>query len=158
MTHLLRPGFWFWTALVLSLGAKGPVANASGNPYLGIVGRNVFRLKPPQSQAREPASAPLARVRAVGITTMLGDKRALLKVYLPARPPEPAREVACILKVGQREGPIEVLDINEIAGSVKVDNSGTGMILKLEKESSHLLNAPPLPELPPLPIQSLSQR
>jgi hypothetical protein len=87
----------------------------------------------------------------------MGDKRALLKVYLPANPPEPAKEVSCILAVGQREGPIEVLEIDEVAGTVKVNNSDTVsnshavMVLTFEKESPRP-QPPPLPRgLPPLP-------
>jgi hypothetical protein len=73
----------------------------------------------------------------VGITTF-GDKRALLKVKFPARPPEPAREVSCILTVGQREGPIEVLEIDESAGSVRINNSGTEMVLTLAQDGPRL--------------------
>jgi hypothetical protein len=125
---------------------------------LGIAGSNVFRLKPPQPPPPEPPPAPLARVKVVGITTFPGDKRALLKVYLPAIPPEPAKEVSCILTVGQREGPIEVLEIDEIAGSVKVKNSGTVMVLTLEKGSPRPEN-PSLPrEPPPLPMPPALRR
>jgi hypothetical protein len=94
----------------------------------------------------------------VGITTILHDKRALLKVYFPARPPEPAKEVSCILTPGQREGPIEVLAIDETTGSVKVNNSGTEMVLNLARdgprhEDTPPPGAPPPPAPPPRPIQ-----
>lgn len=146
------------SALGLSLGAKALVAETSGNPYLGIAGSNVFRLKPPQRQGTDLPPAPLPRAKAVGITTILRAKLALLKVYLPAIPPEPAKEFSCILTVGQREGPIEVLEIDEMAGSVKVNNSGTVMMLTLEKGSPRPQNPPLLPEPPPLPMQSASRR
>ena len=137
---------WLLVALGLGLGAEALVADASGNPYLGITGSNVFRLKAPQPRPRTaalrhcPESSWLA-------SRPFGDKRALLKVYLPANPPEPAKEVSCILTVGQREGPIEVLEIDEVAGSVKVNNSGTVMVLTFEKESPRPQAAPPLPPL-----------
>ena len=74
----------------------------------------------------------------VGITTILGDKRVLLRVKFPAQPPEPAREASCILTVGQREGPIEVLKIDEIAGSVEINNSGAVMVLTLARDGPKL--------------------
>jgi hypothetical protein len=81
----------------------------------------------------------------------MGDKHALLKVYLPANAPEPAKEIPCILAVGQREGPIEVLEIDEVAGTVRVNNSNTVMVLTFEKESPRRQPPPPIRDLPPLP-------
>lgn len=149
---------WCWVALVFGLGAKALLAGTSGNPYLSIPDRNVFHLNRPKSQPTEPPPAPLVTVKVVGITTLLPEKLTLLKLNLPARPPEPAREVACILRAGEREGPIEVLEIDERAGRVKVNNAGTVTTLMLEKESPRPPNAPPLPNPPPLPIQVLSRR
>ena len=123
----------------------------SENPYLGIAARNVFGLVPAKRQATDPPPSPLARVKAVGITTMLGDRRALLKVYLPAVPPEPAKEVSCMLTVGQREGPIEVLEIAERAGSVTVNNAGTVTVLRLEQDGLR-------PQGPSLPMQPVWPR
>ena len=85
-------------------------------------------------------------------------KRALLKVHLPAKPPESARKIACVLAVGQREGPIEVLDIDEAAGRVKVSNSDTVMVLTFEKDNSQTQTPPLLPDLLPSPIQSASRQ
>jgi hypothetical protein len=89
---------------------------------------------------------------------MLGDRRALLKVSLPALPPEPAKEFSCILTVGQREGPVEVLEIDERAGSVRVNNSGTVAVLTLEQEGPRP-QSPSLPLAPlPMPLQSAARR
>jgi hypothetical protein len=68
-----------------------------------------------------------------GITTILGNKRALLKVQFPSKPPQPAKEQSCILSEGQRDGAIKVLQINEKTAIVKVDNSGTVMEITFEK-------------------------
>jgi hypothetical protein len=158
MRHCAKLPAWLLVALGLGLGARSLVAETSGSPYLGIAGSNVFRLKPPQPQRMELPPAPLARVKVVGITTFPGDKRALLKVYLPAIPPEPAKEVSCILTVGQREGPIEVLEIAERAGSVTVNNAGTVMVLRLEQDGPQA-QGPSLPPPPtPLPMQAASRR
>jgi len=154
----VTPPAWLWIALALSLGAEVLIADTARNPYLRIADRNVFGLRPPRREQSEPPPAPLARVKVVGITTLLPGKRALLKVYLPAQPPAPAREVACILKVGQREGLIEVLDIDEVAGCVKVNNAGTEMVVLLENENPRPQGPRPPPDIPSIPIQALSRR
>ena len=135
---------------MLNLTAALLVTDAAGNPYGVIAGSNVFRLRPPPSQAPPAAPAIIPKVTPVGITTMLAQKMALLKVNFPARPPEPAKEVSCILSVGQREGPIEVVAIDETEGSVKVNNSGTIMVLSLDRDSPRqppsLMPRGPLPQ------------
>jgi hypothetical protein len=130
MRRLIKLPASLWIALVLNLGADALFADTAPNPYLGIVGSNSFRLKPPQRQYLDPPVPERPRIKLVGITTF-GDKRVLLKVYLPAKPPEPARELSYILAVGQREGPVEVLEVDELAGKVTVRNSGNLMLLML---------------------------
>ncbi len=134
MKHLITQPVWLSIALALSTSATAVAGDPRGNPYQEIVTRNVFGLHPPQPRP-EPPPAPLPRVKVVGITTMLGDKRALLKIYLPPSPPQPAKELSCILMIGQREGPIEVLGIDEVARTVKVNNSGTVMSVSLGSEN-----------------------
>jgi hypothetical protein len=153
MRHLMMVLAWLWVALMLDLGAGVLRADAAENPYSRIAARNVFALSPLQPQPTEPPPAPLAMVKLVGITTLCG-RCALLKVHLPAQPPEPAREVACILKVGQRDGPIELLEIDEQKGRVRVRNSGTETMLMLERETVQppRLPAPPRPPLPLLKV------
>jgi hypothetical protein len=125
---------WFIGLLTLSLNARLVVADTSGHPYTGIAARNVFGLGPLLTQTLRLPQAPLPKIRLFGITTILHDKRALLKVEFPAQPPEPAKEVSCILSLGQREGPIEVLAIDETAGTVRVNNSGTEMLLSFASD------------------------
>jgi hypothetical protein len=140
------------------VGAQALVAEASGNPYLAIAGSNVFRLKAPEPIRVELPPTPLARAKVAGITTFPADKLALLKVYLPAIPPEPAKEVSCILTVGQRQGPIEVVEIDEAAGSVKVNNSGTVQVLTLDKDSPRPQNPSPPTAPPSFPLQPVLRR
>lgn len=120
MTRPVNLPVWPVVVLALSVGAGRLVAETSANPYLGIADRNAFRLKPREDPPWTPPPTPLAEVRIVGITTF-GGKHALLKVRLPATSPEPAKELSCILTVGQRKGPVEVLEINEDARSVTVN-------------------------------------
>jgi hypothetical protein len=114
----------FWTGMrVIATETSG------GTPYQGIVERNVFGLKPPppppDPEAHHP---PPPKIVLQGITTFGHIKRALFKMQLPPKPGEPAKgEQSFILAEGQRDGDIEVLEINATAGSefVKVNNFGT---------------------------------
>lgn len=157
MRRLIKLPPSLWVALALSLGVEALVADTPGNPYLRIASSNVFRLKQPGPPVFDPPVQPLPRIKLVGITTFSG-KRALLKVYLPARPPESASEFSCILAVGQRSGVIQVLEVDELAGSVKVNNSGKEMLLTLEMDRAGPQN-PALPPAPPLlPIRSAARQ
>jgi hypothetical protein len=70
----------------------------------------------------------------------------------PSKPVDPAKELSLILTEGQREGEIEVLQIDETMGSVKVSNSGTVMMLTFENDGAKSLPARPTPPgAPPLP-------
>lgn len=133
----------------ISPASDGPNPN-SADHYRAIVDRNVFGLKapppPPDPEANKP---PPPKITPTGITTILGNKRALFKVQLPARPPEPAKEQSYILTVGQREGQIEVLEIDEIAGSIKFNNYGSIVTLTLEKDGAKPPNTPPAAVPPP---------
>jgi hypothetical protein len=120
--------------LMLFSVAAGFRADAAGNPYRFICERNVFGLRPvPPPVALIRPSPPLPKVILTGITTILGDKRALLKVQFPPQPPKPAKEQCFILAEGQSEGPIKVLEVNEKTSRVKVENSGTVVDITFEK-------------------------
>jgi hypothetical protein len=156
MRHFGKLPVWFLGMLVLSLNAGFLAADASGNAYTGIAARNVFGLGPPP-RPPNPPPAPFPRIMLLGITTILPDKRALLKVEFPAQPPEPAKEVSCIVTLGQRLGPIEVLAIDETTGSVRVNNSGTEMLLSFAQDGSRRQGTTPLPVASP-PPSSLPRR
>lgn len=122
-------------------------ALTADSPYKAIIDRNVFGLKdPPPPPKPEDTSKPQpSRITLTGITTILGKKQALMKTPAgPAKPGEPAKsELSFILTIGQRESDIEVLEIDEIAGSVKVNNAGNVETLTFDK------NGPKIPATPP---------
>ena len=134
--------------------------SGSSNPYRLIAERNAFGLRPvPTAIVRQPA-LPLPNVILTGITTILEGKRALLKIQLPAKPPTPAKEQYCILAEGQRDGPIEVLEIDMRTSNVKINNSGTVMTITFPKQPPARTTpvAPrPRPYLPRFPIQALTR-
>jgi hypothetical protein len=113
-------------SLVLCARAEPTAANPSGNPYQSIVERNVFGLKePPPPAPTEPVKPPPPKITLTGIITM-GGKRALLSTPpVPARTAAEARAQYFTLAEGQRDGELEVLEINERARTVKVSYGGT---------------------------------
>jgi hypothetical protein len=139
--------------LAICAAAKGVPAvssETSDNPYQSIVDRNVFSLKPAPA-AVDPAEAnnkpQTLKITLTGITTILGNKRVLMKTAPPpGKPGEgPKTEVSYILTEGQREGDIEVMEIDDKAGSVKVNNGGTVQTLTFEKDGAKLPATQPPP-------------
>ncbi len=141
-------------AAALALLAAGParVLALSDNPYHTIVGRNVFGLRPPVTQQHEAPAAPAPKLTLTGITTILGDRRVLLKIEYPAeRFQRPAEEDSCILTEGQRHADIEVLAIDVKARRVKVKVGGAVSELTFETNGVHT-PAKPAPTPPPIPV------
>ena len=142
-------------ALALSAAGKAAVVDDSRGPYQGIVERNVFNLKPRAPDvAPEPPAPPPPKIKLNGIFTILGKKQTGLTVSIPPRPPDPAREESFILVEGQRKGDIEVLQISEAGGMVKVNNHGTIQFLNFTNDGPRLAAAPPpipSPGAPPMP-------
>ena len=139
-------------AFALCAGAKAMAAESGGTPYQGIVDRNIFGLKapapPPNPEDNKP---PPPKITLTGIFTILGNKRAMMKVMAPPKPGTKQEEQSYILAVGQRDGDIEVLDIDEKAGIVKVNNFGTVTNINFENNGVKLVSAPApgVPGAPP---------
>src|SRR5437899_11226161 len=108
-------------------------------------------MKPaPPPQKQYPFEKPPApKVTLNGITTIFGKPRAVMSVQMPARPPEPAKPQSFILQPGQRDGDVEVLEINEKldGGTVKVSTFGTVQTLTMDKDGAKLPAGAP----PPMP-------
>jgi len=120
----------------------------SENPYQGIVDRNVFGLKPPTPPGKpEEKKVDLPPITLTGITTILGNKRALMNVQSPGKPLQ-----SFILAEGQRDGDLEVLEIDEKTGIVKVNQSGTVLSINFEKNGSKLPAAVAAPVGPVNPL------
>jgi hypothetical protein len=104
------------------------------NPYEPIVGRNVFALRPPTpltNTSTTPVVAP-AGIELQGLTTILGRPQVLLKIKLPPKPPEPAKDQSFVLDIGQREGEVEVVSIDMTAGTVQLMNQGKELALNMK--------------------------
>jgi len=143
-------------ALAGSAAVSAVTPEPLATPYEGIVDRNAFGLKPPPAPPDpEAAKPPPVKITLTGITTILGNKRALMKTPPPpGKTGEPSKgDQSYILTIGQREGDIEVLDIDEKAGSVKVNNAGAVVTLTFEKDGAKLpaTTAPPIGGMPGVP-------
>jgi hypothetical protein len=122
------------------------------NPYQAIVERNLFGLKPPPSAIKpeEQKKPDPPKIVLNGITTITGARKALMSVSMPAKPPEPAKSQSFFLAEGERDGQIEVLEIDEKIGMVKVDDFGTVVTLTMDKDGAKLPppSASPVPGIP----------
>lgn len=136
MKHGRRIAIGLAGGLALQTVAQAITADSPGNPYLGIVDRNVFALKPKPEVPLVPPTpeVPAQKITLQGIVKAFGKKQVLWKTVMPARPGEPAKEKSFMCSEGEREGEIEILEINELAGTVKVMNNGKPQSLSLEKD------------------------
>ena len=117
--------------------AQATTKSQKPEPYARIAERNVFQLEPVRPAHREPPPRPLAKITLTGTFSFPGDTQALLKVVLPAAPPEPARNCSLVLREGETQHQIRVLAIDARAGTVKVDNDGEIMLLSLATSVSN---------------------
>jgi hypothetical protein len=136
----------FVSGLALNTGLSADNPGSPNNPYVPIVDRNIFGLNPPQVVA-PTAPEPPSNITLNGIMTIFGTPQALLKVAVPPRPPEPAKEESLILGEGERQDDIEVTHIDEKAGLVTFNNHGVVQEIPLVK-------APPITTPTPVVMNS----
>lgn len=128
--------------------ASSSFALTEANPYVAISGRNVFALKPPPplTPLIDPAkNTPPPNLELQGFTTILGRPQVLIKLKIPPRPPEPAKDRSLVMDVGQREGDVEVVEMDAYAGTVKLKNMGNLVSLNLKENSAKPAAGPALP-------------
>ena len=114
------------------------------NPYLGIVGHNVFGLQPPPPPRRlEDTKPPPPRILLTGITTIAGTKLALVKLTVAGdKTGAKTGEVPLTLAVGQKAEGVEVLEIHEDEPKwVKVNNHDTIMNLNFKDNGVNVPSA-----------------
>lgn len=134
-----------WLAVMIT--AWGDESASTQNPYQAIHARNGFALR--QGESAPPASAPPVAVVATdyfltGIVTLDADRYALVTHRLPGKAAE-----YLTLKTGDKQGGLEVLEIDERGSTVKARVNGVLSSLIFVKPS-----APPVEKeaaLPPLP-------
>jgi len=115
------------------------------SPYGVIEGKNVFRLRSPIPETKTRQETPRAKIILEGWATILGRRQVLVRMVFPANPSEPAREISLILDEGEAAGEVEVLGIDERAGTVKVRNRGAEQRLSLRTDTVKSIPGSPLP-------------
>jgi hypothetical protein len=83
-------------------------------------------------------SKPSPRILLTGVTDILGERVALLKLEFPAKPPQTPTERYLILAEGQRDGDVEVLRVDVHAGIVTLACDGGLTTLSLERDRPKL--------------------
>jgi hypothetical protein len=131
------------------------------NEYGNIAARNAFGLVRASEHTPITNQPPaLPRITLTGITTILHDKRVLLKVEWPTRPPEPVKVEFMILAEGEGQGDLEVLQVDVERGEVRLRVSGVVTTLTMDRDGAKLPGTPlPSPlsrrgdtlSMPPLP-------
>jgi hypothetical protein len=144
---------------VVSDAAESPSGEES--PYSSIWLRNVFDLKPvpPPTAPDEKPNEPPPNIHLTGITTILGNKRALFMVQSQPHPGKPMeKEKSYILAEGQRQDRLEVLKINPEAATVKINLDGVVSTITFDKTHDEggpqkaVANTPPLQRGNSLPM------
>src|SRR5262249_7303536 len=133
-----RAKYIFGTLAMVAFSPSANVLNAaaSADYYKQIPARNLFGLHEQVVVVPEQPPPALPRIALNGITTM-GRKLAFLKVQSPQGPGQQGKgEESLTLTEGQREGDIEILEIDEKAGTVRVKNSGTEMTIGFDKDAA----------------------
>ena len=98
------------------------------------------------SSAADPSGAS---VKLSGIFVLSGKKQACLMVRDSAPAGQPAAASrSCVLREGQKDGAVEVLEIDEKAGRVRVRNGSKEMELTFESDGIRP-SAAPVPAVPP---------
>lgn len=154
--RLQTPGFRLIVVLAGSVVLAAPASFAlnADNPYAAIAGRNVFALKPPTPPPTvdpNKPNTPPPNIELQGFTTILGRAQVLLKIKLPPKPPEPAKDRNLVMDVGQPEDGVEVLEMDPYGGTVKLKNQGNIVSLNLKDNAAKPVAGPALPP-PALPV------
>jgi hypothetical protein len=129
--------------LALNAGLRAETVVLPGNPYAPIVARNVFDLNPPPKIDASTVDAnPPPKITPNGIMDVFGHLQVLFKAAGDARPGQPSKDNSYILGEGQRQDDIEVMKINEKAGTVTFNNHGTLQELPLASAPASAAPAP----------------
>lgn len=128
--------FWVLLGIILTACLRALAAKAASqvNPYSAIFQRNVFDLRAPIIFKEVPPTPPvLPKITLTGITTILGKKIAFLTI--PGLRPG-TRSESMALTEGQAENDVEVKQIDDRTGLVKIINHGEPQTLDFERDGA----------------------
>jgi hypothetical protein len=140
-------GCAFTLALVLSArAAKADDDQSAGNPYTGIVERNMFALVPiPTNPPVDPTPPePPIKITPNGIMDVFGQLEVIFKAAMPAKGKEAAHDQSYVMAEGERQDDIEVVKIDNKTAVITFINHGI-------KQDLALANAPSITGPAPMP-------
>ncbi len=139
---------WFGVAAALSwpAAATDTTPEIYGAKYQAIFQRNAFNLHEPPPPPKVEPPPPQINVKLAGITTF-PSKKALLVVKVANKPDDTP-----VMKEGEREGDVEVLAIDNAAGTVRIRSNGMEATLSLEKDGIEAAAAPVVAANPGMPV------
>lgn len=97
---------------LLQPGASPASVNSADHPYETIAVRNVFRLQPLPNRETQRPSTPPSPIILQGVSSIAGRKWALMQVG----------STAVLLSEGEKQGDVEVIQIDVRTATVKVHN------------------------------------
>jgi hypothetical protein len=169
-----RTTIWILACILAGMDVRAAIPNPPRSSYEGIADRNVFNLRAPPPKEDADALKPKAQIPKLtlnGITTILGKKVTFITAP-SAKPGAPATTV--MLAEGQAQDEVEVRQIDEKAGMVKVVNHGEEQTLDFEHNGAKSspppanvatpLRNPPAIQVPPAgmngirPLRTLPSR
>jgi hypothetical protein len=127
----------------------GVAGDAQMASYQQISDRNAFNLKPLPPPGPDPATLAATQqvnITFTGITSFNGVKKAYFRLPDGTKP---GQFTYPTIREGERDGALEVITINEKAGSVVVKNAGTPMTLTFEANGNKV--AGPMAAVAPPP-------
>lgn len=140
---------------VIGAAAWAAAPEDSLSTYQEIVERNAFGLKDPPPPPEQTATQQVAQVNIqfTGITTTFGVKKAYFRIPDSQKP---GTFLYPCIKEGEREGTIEVVQIDDKTGAVKIRNAGNAMTLTFETHriqgaSAMVGGGPGVPGAPGIP-------
>jgi len=131
-----RTGSW-WLLIAILAGARlacAEVAESKANDYQIIMVRNPFGLKdpPPPPSPDSTSAAPVkVDVKFTGITAHSDGKKAWLQI--PAQPGKSTVPRNLCLAEGEKDGDLQVLEIDEKETTVKILNAGVPVVLNFRE-------------------------
>ncbi len=136
--------------ILLAAAGRADVTEPAANPYQVILDRNPFGLKP---QPAQPLIGPptnaiqQANVKLTGITSDSIGKKVWLMI--PGQPGKNPQYFS--IPEHEKQGDIEVLEINDKDNTVKILNAGTQVELNFKDNGMPTPTAPPVSGVPLLP-------
>jgi len=132
--------------ILLAVTARADVTERAVNPYHVIIDRNPFGLRPPPAPpTNAPPTTPpvVVTVKFTGITSDSTGRKAWL--VIPPQPNKNPNPQYLSIAEHEKQGDIEVLDIDEKEGTVKILNAGQAFELNFK---DHGLQTPPPAAVP----------